>query len=208
MAGAPREHDYLFKILLLGDSGVGKSNLLLRYVDDIYKSDLGATIGVDFKICSRMIDDKLVKMQIWDTAGQERFRTITISYYRGSHGILVVYDVTDRNSFEHVRSWMQEIQKYTDEGANVILVGNKVDLHSKRVVTSDEGAELAEELGIRFIETSARNAHNIEHMFEWLARDITARVQPQVQPQRLRVSLGRQCAEARLNGNLQSCTGC
>mmetsp|Transcript_11571 Transcript_11571/g.18415 ORF Transcript_11571/g.18415 Transcript_11571/m.18415 type:complete len:211 (+) Transcript_11571:80-712(+) len=175
----PRQHDYMFRILLLGNSGVGKSNLLLRYVDDVYKEDLGATIGVDFKIHTRMIDDKVMKFQIWDTAGQERFRTITSSYYRGSHGILVVYDVTDRTSFEHVRSWMQEIQKYTQDGTSVLLVGNKVDLTSQRTVASFQGSELARELGIGFIETSARNSHNIDHMFEKLARDIKNRLAPQ-----------------------------
>jgi Ras-related protein Rab-1A len=205
MSIEPRQHDHLFKILLLGNSGVGKSNLLLRYVDDIYKEDLGPTIGVDFKICSRMIDDKLVKMQIWDTAGQERFRTITISYYRGSHGILVVYDVTDRTSFQHVRSWMQEIQKYAKEGASILLVGNKVDLTSKRAVSTDEGQELAHELGVGFIETSARNAHNIENMFERLARDIRKQLPPQEdRSQRVRLTVG----PAESIGGTMTCSAC
>merc|ERR1719295_52727 len=120
----PCSHDHLFKVLLIGDSGVGKSNLTLRYVDGIYKDSF---FGVEFKICSRFIDEKLIKMQIWDTAGQERFRTITNSFYRGSHGIVLVYDITDPTSFEHVRCWAQEILKYAD-GAAMLLVGNKADL--------------------------------------------------------------------------------
>jgi Ras-related protein Rab-1A len=175
-----REHDYLFKLLLIGDSGVGKSNMLLRFADDVYKEDYTATIGVDFKICTREIDGKLVKTQLWDTAGQERFRTITCSYYRGSHGIIVVYDVTDRTSFEHVRMWMQEIEKYASGGETArLLVGNKCDMPaSKRVISQEEGRELAQELGVPFMETSARHAHNIEHTFDLLCREIMAKVEP------------------------------
>lgn len=173
-------YDHLFKLLLIGDSGVGKSNMLLRFADDIYKEDSVATIGVDFKICSRDIDGSVVKTQIWDTAGQERFRVITSSYYRGSHGVMVVYDVSDRTSFEHVRMWVQEIEKYAAQGeTSILLVGNKCDLPlSKRVVLCEEGQELADELGIPFMETSARHAHNIDHTFDLLCRDIMAKVVP------------------------------
>jgi len=178
MAPAAPDHDLLFKILLIGDSGVGKSNLLLRFADDDYREDSMATIGVDFKLCTRTIEDKVVKMTLWDTAGQERFRTITCSYYRGAQGIIVVYDVTDRTSFQHVRGWMQEIEKYAGDSCNRLLVGNKCDLHSKRVVEREEGQALAEELGVQFLETSARNTHNVGEAFERLAREIKARVAP------------------------------
>mmetsp|Transcript_152032 Transcript_152032/g.268418 ORF Transcript_152032/g.268418 Transcript_152032/m.268418 type:complete len:207 (+) Transcript_152032:42-662(+) len=176
------EYDHSFKLLLIGDSGVGKSNMLLRFADDVYNQESLATIGVDFKICTRNIDNQIVKMVIWDTAGQERFRTITSSYYRGSQGIMVVYDVTDRSSFEHVRGWMQEIEKYAKEGTPSLLIGNKCDLTSKRAVLADEGKELAEELGVRFMETSARNAHNIDHVFELMCKEIVRQVAPKVGP--------------------------
>jgi len=157
--------------------------MLLRFSDDMYKIDSEATIGVDFKICTRTIDDKVVKLQIWDTAGQERFRTITSSYYRGSHGIIVAYDITERSSFDHVRMWMQEIEKYAVAGTNGLpnrlLVGNKCDLVSKRAVSYDEGKTLADELGVRFVETSAKNSHNIDNAFNLLCREIKQRVAPQ-----------------------------
>eukprot|EP01070_Trichotokara_eunicae_P007796 Trichotokara_eunicae@DN5545_c0_g1_i3.p1 len=184
------EYDYLFKLLLIGDSGVGKSCLLLRFADDTYTDSYISTIGVDFKIKTINLDRKLVKLQIWDTAGQERFRTITSSYYRGAHGIIVVYDVTDRESFKNVKAWMTEIDKYAVPGVNKLLVGNKSDLTQKKVVHSDEGKELADQLGIRFIETSARNAHNVDEAFELMATEIKGRVQvgssqPRAQPARV-----------------------
>lgn len=173
MQHAP-EFDLMFKVLLIGDSGTGKSNLLLRYADDFYKADIGSTIGVDFKVKTRTIDGKVAKMTLWDTAGQERFRTITSSYYRGSHGIVVVYDVTDRESFSRVRMWMQEIAKYAGPYTQKLLVGNKVDLVSKRLVTTDEGQMMADELEVHFLETSALNSHNVESAFEMLLQDMVA----------------------------------
>ncbi|PHJ25523.1 ras-related protein rab-1a [Cystoisospora suis] len=171
------EYDYLFKLLLIGDSGVGKSCLLLRFADDTYTESYISTIGVDFKIRTIDLDGKTVKLQIWDTAGQERFRTITSSYYRGAHGIIIVYDVTDRESFNNVKNWMMEIDKYAMEGVSKLLVGNKCDLTSKRVVTYEEGKEFADSCNMRFIETSAKNAHNVEQAFHIMASEIKARVQ-------------------------------
>lgn len=173
------EHDYLWKVLLIGNSGVGKTGMLTRFCDDEFKEDSEATIGVDFRLCSRTIDRKRVKIQLWDTAGQERFRTITASYYRGSHGVIVVYDITDRTSFQHVRMWMEELGKYAKEGTVRLLVGNKCDLASKRCVSQHEGRELAEELGVHFLETSAKNSHNIEAAFAALCRGIKERQDPE-----------------------------
>merc|ERR1711972_861040 len=122
--------------------------------------------------------------QIWDTAGQERFRTITSSYYRGAHGIIIVYDVTDKESFNNVKHWMQEIDKYAADGVNKSLVGNKCDLASKKVVSYDEAKELADSLSVQFMETSAKNAHNVEQAFQTMAKDIKQRVasQPAARP--------------------------
>merc|ERR1719266_391562 len=117
-----------------------------------------------------------MKLQIWDTAGQERFRTITSSYYRGAHGIIVVYDVTDKESFNNVKHWVQEIEKYAADGVNKLLVGNKCDFSSKKVVSYDEAKELADSMDIQFLETSAKNAHNVEQAFLSMASDIKQRV--------------------------------
>uniref|UniRef100_A0A8C2WTF8 RAB1A, member RAS oncogene family b n=1 Tax=Cyclopterus lumpus TaxID=8103 RepID=A0A8C2WTF8_CYCLU len=138
--------DYLFKLLLIGDSGVGKSCLLLRFA--------------------------------WDTAGQERFRTITSSYYRGAHGIIVVYDVTDQESFNNVKQWLQEIDRYASENVNKLLVGNKCDLTTKKVVDYTTAKEFADSLAIPFLETSAKNATNVEQAFMTMAAEIKKRMGP------------------------------
>lgn len=171
------EYDYLFKLLLIGDSGVGKSCLLLRFADDTYTDSYISTIGVDFKIKTINLDSQVIKLQIWDTAGQERFKTITSSYYRGAHGIIIVYDVTDPESFNNVRNWMQEIDKYAMENVNKLLVGNKCDLVAKKAVSYDEGKDLADSYGIRFIETSAKSSHNVESAFSVMARELKSKVQ-------------------------------
>ncbi|KAJ8541963.1 hypothetical protein K7X08_016829 [Anisodus acutangulus] len=159
------EYDYLFKLLLIGDSGVGKSCLLLRFADDTYMESYISTIGVDFKIRTVEQDGKTIKLQIWDTAGQERFRTITSSYYRGAHGIIVVYDVTDQESFNNVKQWLNEIDRYANDNVNKILVGNKADLTANRVVSYETAKAFSDEIGIPFLETSAKDATNVEQAF-------------------------------------------
>eukprot|EP01084_Bolivina_argentea_P124723 220994_1 len=180
------EYDYLFKLLLIGDSGVGKSCLLLRFADDTYTESYISTIGVDFKIQTIDLESKTIKLQIWDTAGQERFRTITSSYYRGAHGIIVVYDVTDRDSFQNVKQWLHEIDRYACENVNKLLVGNKSDLEEKRAVPFEEAKEFADSLGIEFLETSAKNADNVDNAFMTMAGQIKSRMksQPAGQAQR------------------------
>ncbi len=168
----PRCSDYLFKLLLIGDSGVGKSCLLLRFADDTYTESHISTIGVDFKIRTVELDGKVIKLQIWDTAGQERFRTITSSYYRGAHGIIVVYDVTDEESFNNVKTWLNEINRYANENVNKLLVGNKSDLTSKKVVDHATAKAFADEIGIPFLETSAKSADNVEQAFMTMAQEI------------------------------------
>jgi Ras-related protein Rab-1A len=162
----------LFKLLLIGDSGVGKSCLLLRFADDTYTESYISTIGVDFKIRTVTIDGKMVKLQIWDTAGQERFRTITASYYRGAHGIIVVYDVTDLDSFNNIKQWLGEIDRYASEHVDRLIVGNKCDLASRKAVDYAMAKEFADQLGITFIETSAKDATNVEQAFLMMATTI------------------------------------
>lgn len=178
MSAYSPEYDYLFKLLLIGDSGVGKSCLLLRFADDTYTESYISTIGVDFKIRTIELDAKTIKLQIWDTAGQERFRTITSSYYRGAHGIIVVYDCTDQESFNNVKQWLQEIERYACENVNKLLVGNKCDLTTKKVVEHTVASEFANQLGIPFLETSAKNATNVEQAFMTMAAEIKNRVGP------------------------------
>ncbi|XP_076894556.1 ras-related protein RABD2c-like [Bidens hawaiensis] len=173
------EYDYLFKLLLIGDSGVGKSCLLLRFADDSYLESYISTIGVDFKIRTVEQDGKTIKLQIWDTAGQERFRTITSSYYRGAHGIIVVYDVTDQESFNNVKQWLSEIDRYASENVNKLLVGNKCDLTSQKVVSYETGKAFADEIGIPFLETSAKSSTNVEEAFMAMTAEIKNRMASQ-----------------------------
>ncbi|EOD04048.1 rab family GTPase [Emiliania huxleyi CCMP1516] len=171
-----QEYDYVFKLVLIGDSGVGKSCLLLRFADDTYTESHISTIGVDFKIRTIQLEGKTIKLQIWDTAGQERFRTITSSYYRGAHGIIVVYDTTDAETFEHVKTWLHEIDRYASENVNKLLVGNKSDLTSKRSVETEAAKEFAQSVNIPFLETSAKNASNVEDAFMCMATEIKKRM--------------------------------
>jgi len=170
------EYDYLFKLLLIGDSGVGKSCLLLRFADDTYTESYISTIGVDFKIRTIELDGKTIKLQIWDTAGQERFRTITSSYYRGAHGIIVVYDITDAPTFTNVKQWLGEIERYACENVNKLLVGNKSDLKDKRKVDEATAKDFADSLGIPFLETSAKCSTNVEQAFITMATEIKNRM--------------------------------
>lgn len=173
----PNPHyDFLIKLLLIGDSGVGKSCLLLRFCDDAWTPSFITTIGIDFKIRTIELDGKRIKLQIWDTAGQERFRTITTAYYRGAMGILLVFDVTDQKSFENVRTWHANIEQHASEGVSKILIGNKSDWEEKRAVTTEQGEELAKELGIPYIETSAKSNSNVEEAFFNLAREVKTRL--------------------------------
>lgn len=176
MTGLSPDYDYLFKLLLIGDSGVGKSCLLLRFADDTYTESYISTIGVDFKIRTIELEGKTVKLQIWDTAGQERFRTITSSYYRGAHGIIVVYDVTDEATFTNVKQWLQEIERYACEGVNKLLVGNKADLTGSKVVDYEAAKQFADQLNIPFLETSAKDATNVEQAFLTMAKQIKDRM--------------------------------
>jgi Ras-related protein Rab-1A len=164
------DYDYLFKLLLIGDSGVGKSSMLIRFTDDTYSEAFISTIGVDFKIKTIELDGKMIKLQIWDTAGQERFRTITSSYYRGAHGIIIVFDLTDIDSFENIQQWLTEINRYSYKYICKILVGNKSDLFDQRMVNG--GKDYADSLNMPYIETSAKTADNIDSLFYGITKEI------------------------------------
>jgi len=170
-------NDMFFKLLVVGESGVGKTCLLLRFVDDKFSDVHMATVGVDFKIKTITIGDRPVKLQIWDTAGQERFRTLTESYYRNSHGVILVYDVTNHESYEKIRSWAEQIEQYGDRNLCKLLVGNKTDKEHERTVTTQEGSSLAKSLGIEFLETSAKDTSNVEEAFTNLATQILKKYQ-------------------------------
>ncbi|CAF3177171.1 unnamed protein product [Rotaria socialis] len=161
------------KILIIGESGVGKSSLLLRFTDDRFDQDLSATIGVDFKVKQLEIDGNRVKLAIWDTAGQERFRTLTPGYYRGAQGAILVYDVCNRASFRQLDRWISELDTFSTK-TNIIkmLVGNKIDQEESREITRDEGARFARKHSMLFIEASARTREGVQIAFEELVQKI------------------------------------
>ncbi|XP_031268472.1 ras-related protein RABA5e-like [Pistacia vera] len=158
--------EYLFKIVIIGDSAVGKSNLLSRYARNEFNQNSKATIGVEFQTQCLEIDGKEVKAQLWDTAGQERFRAVTSAYYRGAFGALLVYDISRRSTFQSVSRWLGELSTHSDTTVARMLVGNKCDLEGIREVSVEEGKSLAEAEGLFFIETSALDSTNVETAFE------------------------------------------
>ncbi|PIA19009.1 ras-domain-containing protein [Coemansia reversa NRRL 1564] len=170
-------YDYLFKYIIIGDTGVGKSCLLLRFTDHRFLSSHDLTIGVEFGARIVPVDGKNIKLQIWDTAGQESFRSITRSYYRGAVGALLVYDITRRDTFEHVTTWLEDVRKHSNTETTIMLIGNKYDLAAKRAVPYEEGSKFAEDNDLYFIETSAKTDDNVEKAFVDTAEDIYRKVQ-------------------------------
>lgn len=170
------DHDMHLKLLMLGDTGVGKTCMLQTYVYDTFSPTFITTIGIDFKIKHQEIAGTKLKLQIWDTAGQERFRTITVSYFKGAHGIILMYDVTDRETFDSISHWLAQIKEHADSQVNVVLVGNKCDIADKRQVDSAEGQELADEYKLKFFETSAKDGTNVEDTFTAIASETRERL--------------------------------
>jgi len=169
---AQEKYDYLFKVVVIGDSGVGKSNLLSRFTRNEFNLESKSTIGVEFATRSVTIEGKTIKAQIWDTAGQERYRAITSAYYRGAVGALVVYDITKEATFENVQKWLAELRENATADITMMLIGNKTDLASARVTSTEQGKELATAEGISFMEASAMNANNVEASFLQLLSEI------------------------------------
>ncbi|KAL8128782.1 hypothetical protein V2J09_017937 [Rumex salicifolius] len=172
MSSDDEAEEYLFKIVIIGDSAVGKSNLLSRYARNEFNMHSKATIGVEFQTQNLEIDGKEVKAQIWDTAGQERFRAVTSAYYRGAVGALLVYDISRSSTFDSVSRWLDELNSHCDTTVGKMLVGNKCDMENIRAVSMEEGKILAEENGLFFMETSAKDSINVKSAFEMLIRDI------------------------------------
>ncbi|KAJ0961730.1 hypothetical protein J5N97_000049 [Dioscorea zingiberensis] len=157
--------DYVFKVVLIGDSAVGKSQLLARFSRNEFSLDSKATIGVEFQTRTLAIDHKTVKAQIWDTAGQERYRAVTSAYYRGAVGAMLVYDITKRQSFDHVARWLEELRGHADKNIVIMLIGNKSDLGTLRAVSTEDAKEFAQQENLFFMETSALEATNVESAF-------------------------------------------
>ena len=172
MFQSEQDYDFLFKIVLIGDSGVGKSNLLSRFTRNEFNLESKTTIGVEFAQKTLNIEGKVVKAQIWDTAGQERYRAITSAYYRGAVGALLVYDVCKYSSFENVEKWLKELKDHADSQTVVLMTGNKADLKHLRAVNTEEAALFAQKHNLGFLETSALEGINVEKAFEVVLNEI------------------------------------
>ncbi|TFY66480.1 hypothetical protein EVG20_g4615 [Dentipellis fragilis] len=170
--GEVSNFDYLFKVVLIGDSGVGKSNLLSRFTRNEFNLETKSTIGVEFATRTISVDGKTLKAQIWDTAGQERYRAITAAYYRGAVGALLVYDIAKHATYVNVTRWLKELRDHADSNIVIMLVGNKSDLKHLRAVPTEEAKAFATENGLSFIETSALDASNVESAFQTILTDI------------------------------------
>ncbi|XP_078691280.1 ras-related protein Rab-37-like isoform X2 [Branchiostoma floridae x Branchiostoma belcheri] len=163
-------------VMLIGDSGVGKTCVLVRFKDGAFLSgSFISTVGIDFRNKVVNVDGAKVKLQIWDTAGQERFRSVTHAYYRDAHALLLLYDVTNKTSFDNIRAWLSEIHEYAQQDVVIMLLGNKADMQAERVVKREEGEKLARDFGIAFMETSAKTGLNVELAFMAVAKDLKSR---------------------------------
>ena len=168
----PNGYDMIFKIVLIGDTSVGKTNILSKYLTDEFDPESKATVGVEFGTKNFKIENNIVKVQIWDTAGQERYRSITNAYYKGAKGALLVYDITNKKSFDNLDKWISDLKINGDEKISIVLLGNKSDLENQRVISTEEGKNKAELFKFAFMETSALNGNNIERAFDELIKEV------------------------------------
>ena len=167
------QKEFIYKILLLGDSSVGKTCFLMRYTDNTFQDIHMSTIGLDYKLKNVQLEDgKMVKIQVWDTAGQDRFRSITKNYYKGAHGIILIYDVTENKSFENLKNWMNQIKEEVSNRVTIVLVGNKIDDEENRKITTEQGESMAKEFDIMFFECSAKTGENIDGIFNNLVKKV------------------------------------
>ena len=170
---SPKHYDDLFKLVIIGDSGVGKSCILLRFADDTFTENYYSTIGVDFRFKCVDIGERKCKLQIWDTAGQERFKTVTSAYYRGADGIIIVFDQTDRESFNNIQKWIDDISKYSTEEPAKIIIANKDDVpNEKKIVKIEDISEMEKKTGLEVIKTSAKTGENIDYAFKKLTQKL------------------------------------
>ena len=176
MADLDAEYDYLFKLILVGDSYVGKTNILSKYIKDEFNLNTKSTVGVEFGTKILKIEDKIIKAQIWDTAGQERYKSITSTYYKGAKGAFIIYDITNRLTFESVDKWIQDLNLNSDKNITLLLIGNKKDLADKREVTTEEGEEKAKSFGLAFLETSALTGENIDKVFDYILKEVFTKI--------------------------------
>ena len=189
----------LYKILILGDSSVGKTCFLMRYADNIFQETHMSTIGIDYKLKNIYLEnDKLVKLQIWDTAGQDRFHSITKTYYKGANGIILIYSVIDRKTFANVRNWLSSIKNEVSDKVVIFLVGNKIDAEDLREVTYEQGEEMAESYKLPFFECSAKTAENIEATFNALVKKI-------LENNEQTSSKGKKLKQKQVGGNKKCC---
>ena len=175
MLKLPDEYDYLFKLIIVGDTNVGKTNIMSKYIKDQFNITSKSTIGVEFGTKILEIDNKKVKAQIWDTAGQERYKSITSEYYKGAKGAFIVYDITNKSTFESVDKWIKDLNSYGDKNLTMLLIGNKSDLEDKRIINKEEGEEKAKSFELGFIETSAYNGDNIDQAFDIMLKEVLKR---------------------------------
>ncbi|EGR30455.1 Ras family protein, putative [Ichthyophthirius multifiliis] len=165
-----QDYDAILKFLVIGDSGVGKTCVLLNYCEGTFTNVNLTTIGIDYKLKQEEIDGKRVKLQIWDTAGQERFKTITVNYYKGAAGIILAYSVIDPNSFKNIIDWMKQINEHANADVKKIIIANKCDMKEERKVSQKEGEDLAEKYGVKYFETSAKSGQNVSDAFKYIAK--------------------------------------
>ena len=170
------DYDYKFNVVLIGDSGVGKTAILTRYTEDNFRDCLIKTIGIDFRVKTVRVKEKIVKLQVWDTAGQERFNSITPIYCRKADGIIFVYDVTSQNSFENIVRWVERLKEQTQENVSYVIIGNKVDLKEERSVTTEKGKELSRDIGVQFLEVSAKDGCCVNDAFYILMKAIIKKI--------------------------------
>jgi Ras-related protein Rab-11A len=173
-------YEMMVKVVLVGDSGVGKTNIMSKYLKNEFREDSKATVGVEFGSKQFNIQGHQIKAQIWDTAGQERYKAITSAYYKGAKGAFVVYDITRKNTFDSVNRWVSDISAAADKKITLLLIGNKSDLEDQRQVTKEQGEEKAKELGLAFMETSACSGDNLEKAFQLMINEVFKKCQEDI----------------------------